>query len=99
MPGDALVATAKLPVTIPDPEIVHEMAGEPAKITAPPAADSVQLRELPVGNPPPVRVIAVPSSVPYPGAVMFGETAMEGEVTFWKRAHARVTFDGEEEAT
>lgn len=92
MPGVALVATAKLPVTVPNPEIVHEIPGLLAKIPAPPAADTVQLRELPVGNPPPVMVIAVPSSVPYPGAVMFGATDMEGDVTFWKKANARVTL-------
>ena len=58
------MATAKLPVTVPELEIVHVTAGLVAKITEPPEEDRVQLREFPVGKPPPEIVTGVPSNVP-----------------------------------
>ena len=59
--GVAVLATAKLPETVPDDEIVHVTAGLLAKVKDAFEEETVQLRELPVGNPPPEIVTGVPS--------------------------------------
>lgn len=62
--GVELAATAKLPETVPEGDMVHVTAGLLAKVKDAFEEETVQLRELPVGKPPPEIVTGVPSNVP-----------------------------------
>jgi hypothetical protein len=92
LPGEAVVATAKLALTVPAPEIVQAIPGLLAKNAELLDEESVQVLEVPVGKPPPDMVIGVPSRVPYPGDVAFGLTEMVGDAIFWYNAKAVVTL-------
>ena len=77
--------TAKLPVTVPAAEMEHVGVGVVANNGL--FDDKVQLRALPVANPPP-NTITVPSAVPKPTgarspAPPSGNTSIVGAVTFW----------------
>ena len=62
--------------------MVQVLLGLVAKNAAPPddVSPLAQFREPPVRNPPP-ETTTVPSCVPYPGGVAFGETNMVGPDT------------------